>query len=93
VVVKVMDRGPGVTAEEIDMIFESFYRSKTTADQAGGKGMGLTVVKRLIEAMSGEVWAKNRRGGGLEVSFSLPAASVEADEEDDVSASPAVFGS
>ena len=82
VTVKVMDRGPGVKPEEAEMIFESFYRSKSTSKQAGGKGLGLTVCKRLIEAMKGNIWARNRRGGGLEACFSLPAAELEVIEEE-----------
>jgi signal transduction histidine kinase/HAMP domain-containing protein len=76
VTVKVMDRGPGVDPGEVEMIFESFYRSETTARRAGGKGLGLTVCKRLIEAMGGTIWVRNRRGGGLEACFSLPVAEV-----------------
>ena len=82
VTVKVMDRGPGVKPGELEMIFESFYRSKTTSRQAGGKGLGLTVCKRLIEAMNGTIWVRNRRGGGLEACFSLPAAVIEGLEEE-----------
>jgi signal transduction histidine kinase len=80
--VKVMDRGPGVKPGELEMIFESFYRSKTTSRQAGGKGLGLTVCKRLIEAMNGTIWVRNRRGGGLESCFSLPVAVLEGLEEE-----------
>ena len=83
--IKVLDRGPGVLPEEIDQIFDSFYRSPATARQASGKGLGLTVCKRLAEAMSGRIWAAPREGGGLEVGFSLPLAidadSVEPDRE------------
>ncbi len=82
VTVKVMDRGPGVKPSEVEMIFESFYRSKSTSRQAGGKGLGLTVCKRLIEAMGGTIWVRNRRGGGLEACFSLPAAVIEGLEEE-----------
>ena len=82
VTVKVMDRGPGVKPGEVEMIFESFYRSKSTSRQAGGKGLGLTVCKRLIEAMDGSIWVRNRRGGGLEACFSLPAAVLEEIEEE-----------
>ena len=82
VTVKVMDRGAGVKPGELEMIFESFYRSKTTSKQAGGKGLGLTVCKRLIEAMNGTIWVRNRRGGGLEACFSLPAAVIEGLEEE-----------
>src|SRR5690606_36006544 len=82
VTVKVMDRGPGVLPEELDMIFESFYRSKSTASKAGGKGLGLTVCKRLIEAMGGKIWVENREGGGLSACFSLPAAVIEGLEDE-----------
>lgn len=70
--VRVLDRGPGVPPEEIDQIFGSFYRSERTARTATGKGLGLTVCRRLVEAMGGTVWARPREGGGLEVGFSLP---------------------
>jgi signal transduction histidine kinase len=71
-VISVMDRGPGIPLEEVDLIFERFYRSHGTANQAGGAGIGLTVCKRLVEAQSGRIWAEPREGGGLIVSFSLP---------------------
>lgn len=77
---RVMDRGPGVKEAEIDMIFDSFFRSSTTADQARGTGVGLAVCRRLVDAQGGRVWAKLRDGGGLEVGFALPAL-VDADIE------------
>ncbi|MEO8456463.1 MAG: PAS domain S-box protein [Chloroflexota bacterium] len=72
VIVSVMDRGPGIPAEESELIFERFYRSTGTAKSAGGAGIGLTVCRRLIEAQNGRVWAEPREGGGLVVSFALP---------------------
>jgi K+-sensing histidine kinase KdpD len=74
VTVRVLDRGPGVPKEEMSQIFESFYRSERTAKRATGKGLGLTVCRRLMEAMSGRIWADAREGGGLVVSFAIPAA-------------------
>jgi two-component system sensor histidine kinase KdpD len=68
----VLDRGPGIPPEDVDRIFERFYRSPGTAHRAGGAGIGLTVCKRLIEALGGSIWAELREGGGLVVSFSLP---------------------
>ena len=75
--IKVMDRGFGIAGDEASKIFERFYRSDRTSRLAGGAGLGLAVCKRLVEAMSGEIWATPREGGGLEVGFSLPAYREE----------------
>jgi K+-sensing histidine kinase KdpD len=72
VAVAVLDRGPGISVEEADRIFETFYRSDTASRKAKGKGIGLTVCKRLVEAQAGRIWATPRQGGGLEVAFTLP---------------------
>jgi signal transduction histidine kinase len=68
----VVDAGPGVPAEELDLIFERFYRSGATATRVQGVGMGLTVCMRLVEAMSGRIWAGQTPEGGFEVGFSVP---------------------
>jgi PAS domain S-box-containing protein len=69
---RVLDRGVGINPEEASLIFERFYRSERASRLAGGSGVGLALCKRLIEAMSGQIWARPRDGGGLEVGFSLP---------------------
>lgn len=75
--VAVLDRGFGVAPGEAERIFERFYRSDRTARLATGAGLGLAVCKRLVEAMSGHVWARPRDGGGLEVAFTLPTYHEE----------------
>lgn len=75
--IRVLDRGFGVTDEEATKIFERFYRSDRTSRLAGGAGLGLAVCKRLVETMSGEIWATPREDGGLEVGFSVPAYKEE----------------
>lgn len=70
--IKVLDRGVGIEPAETQLIFERFYRSERTARLVGGSGVGLALCKRLVEAMSGQIWARPREGGGLEVGFSLP---------------------
>ena len=79
--VSVLDRGFGVAEGEAARIFERFYRSDRTAKLASGAGLGLAVCKRLVEAMDGEVWARPRDGGGLEVGFRLPAYRMEGEVE------------
>jgi K+-sensing histidine kinase KdpD len=60
-----------VPESELEQIFDRFYRSRGTAERASGKGLGLTVCKRLVEALGGEIWAQNGPDTGLIVSFTL----------------------
>jgi two-component system sensor histidine kinase KdpD len=86
VTVSVADRGRGVLPDELEVIFESFYRSNRTAENASGYGLGLTVCKRLVNQQGGRIWAENRREGGLRVSFSLPvwkAAATNGESADE----------
>jgi two-component system OmpR family sensor kinase len=69
--VRVADRGPGVPDEELQTIFEPFYRG-TTGAPARGFGLGLAISRRAVEAHGGRVLAKNRPEGGLEVEIRLP---------------------
>ena len=77
VLIGVADRGVGVPADELDRIFEKFYRRKQSdAIQAAtaGTGLGLAVAKGVVEAHGGRIWAEQRRGGGIVVRVSLPVA-------------------
>jgi signal transduction histidine kinase len=76
-VLRVLDRGQGIDESEREAIFQPFYRSERTATFAEGIGIGLSVCKRLIEAMGGQIWCEARDGGGTEFGFSLP---LEAEE-------------
>lgn len=80
VVVSVLDRGPGVKADEAEKVFERFYRSARAPSNVRGVGMGLTVCRRLIEAQSGHIWLAVRQGGGLEANFTLPVEHPERSE-------------
>ena len=78
VAITVSDHGIGVADSEIARIFESFYRSNESSQAVAGHGVGLAVCKRLVEALSGTIAANHREGGGLEVSFTVPAYTEEA---------------
>ena len=71
--IAVRDRGPGMTAGEIDRAFDRFWRSRGGDE---GFGLGLTIVHRLVRADGGEVELRPRPDGGLEAIVRLqPAAS------------------
>jgi PAS domain S-box-containing protein len=79
VAVRVADDGPGLEPTQIDRLFDLFYRADDARRRAGGAGIGLFVVRALVESAGGGVWAANRPTGGAEFTFELPAWS-EADE-------------
>ena len=64
------DNGQGVPEEKLAFIFEEFYRADASRNQKEGNGLGLYIVKNLIESMGGKVWAENRQG--LSVYMELP---------------------
>lgn len=74
VVVRVLDRGIGLEPDDLQNIFDAFYRSSRGRAMSSGIGIGLTVCKRLVESMGGRIWAAPRDGGGSEFGFTLPSA-------------------
>ena len=73
--VSVSDTGPGISPEDLDHLFERFYRGDASRNRAvGGSGLGLAIVKQWVEAHRGRVWAENRPEGGARFTFRLPMA-------------------
>jgi two-component system OmpR family sensor kinase len=76
--VSVIDHGPGVPEEELQLIFEPFFRSSRTQKNSNGYGLGLTIARRIIEAHGGRICAFNRVDGGLCVDIILPYDAIES---------------
>ncbi|HSH31823.1 MAG TPA: ATP-binding protein [Candidatus Saccharimonadales bacterium] len=74
-VTSVSDSGVGITPSQVDRIFQKFGRIYNPMSvQAGGTGLGLYIVKRLVESHGGRIWVSGREGKGSKFSFSLPIA-------------------
>lgn len=72
--ITVEDHGPGIEPKELRHIFEPFYRGhKAVDDQIHGTGLGLSLVKRIIEAHSGKVSVESAIGKGTRFTLELPA--------------------
>jgi signal transduction histidine kinase len=69
---RVADRGPGVPETARERIFEPFYRLPGHAEQAGGVGLGLSLVRQIAHAHRGTVHCEPRPGGGSVFVLSLP---------------------
>jgi two-component system phosphate regulon sensor histidine kinase PhoR len=73
VILQVSDEGPGIPADDLERIFERFYRvDKARSRESGGTGLGLSIVKHLVDLLGGRVWAANRPDGGAVFTVALP---------------------
>ncbi len=73
----VRDHGPGIAVEDIDHVFDRFYRS-ALARGLPGSGLGLAIVRQVAETSGGTVFAENAPGGGARLVLRLPAVAEPA---------------
>lgn len=79
VLVSVVDTGIGISPEDLPSVFDRFFRADRSRNRAsGGTGLGLSVVKQLVEAHGGTVWAESEAGRGSVFHFTLPATPFSA---------------
>ncbi|MDO8905074.1 MAG: HAMP domain-containing sensor histidine kinase [Hydrogenophaga sp.] len=71
-IVSVEDRGPGVPPDQRDRIFEPFYRLPGASEREGGVGLGLSLVKTIVERHGGQIRCEARDGGGARFVVELP---------------------
>ncbi len=74
----IQDEGIGMTPDQASRVFDRFYRADTSNTAAPGLGIGLSLVKSLIEAEGGQVWVESACGKGTTVRFSLPVGFADA---------------
>ena len=77
----VQDTGVGIPEEAIDHVFERFYRvDKARARKSGGSGLGLSIVRNLVERNRGEIQIQSCVGKGTEISVIFPVFDTEETE-------------
>jgi two-component system sensor histidine kinase KdpD len=84
VTLDVRDEGPGIPAEDMERVFDKFYRVRNTDRQRAGTGLGLAICKGFVEAQGGHITAANRAdrsGAVFTVTFPTePAAALQGEE-------------
>jgi signal transduction histidine kinase len=72
-VVEVRDEGPGIPAEDLERVFEPFFRGEPSRNRdTGGIGLGLASARAVARAHGGDVTLENREGDGLLARVTLP---------------------
>jgi PAS domain S-box-containing protein len=71
VLFRVRDSGPGIPDADLKNVFRPYWQAKKTAHM--GAGLGLAIVRGIVDAHGGEVWAENTPRGGAQFSFTIPA--------------------
>ncbi|MGH8163264.1 MAG: hybrid sensor histidine kinase/response regulator, partial [Rhodanobacteraceae bacterium] len=77
-VITFADTGPGISAEDLAMLFNPFQRLRAAETEVEGSGLGLVVCKRLVEIMGGEIAAESVVGTGSTFSIKLPLATEKS---------------
>jgi len=75
--ISIADTGIGMTKEEIDRIFDEFYKADSARHDIQSTGLGMSICKRIVEKHGGRIWAESPGSGkGTTVFFTLPTASA-----------------
>ncbi|MBI4301960.1 MAG: GAF domain-containing protein [Chloroflexi bacterium] len=84
IVMSVSDQGYGIPSQDLERIFEKFYRvEQPSTRRTGGTGLGLFIVRRLVQANGGQVWAESEIGKGSTFYFTIPIPSQAVSIEED----------
>lgn len=75
ILINVSDHGPGIMPDELNKLFEKYYRGRMLTSERG-LGLGLAICRSIVTAHGGEIWAENRKEGGVTFSFTLPLSAT-----------------
>ncbi len=70
--VEILDQGPGIPANEQELVFEEFYRGSKIRATSEGTGLGLAISKKIVQTHGGRIWVESSEGAGSKFCFTLP---------------------
>jgi two-component system sensor histidine kinase KdpD len=79
---QVLDEGEGIPPEELEQIFDKFYRARKVDRVRAGTGLGLAISRGFVEAMEGTIWAANRTdrsGAVFTIKLPIPTSAEQLD--------------
>ncbi len=77
--IEVADDGPGIPPDDLQNVFERFWRADSSESQSvGGTGLGLSIARSLVELHDGEISAQSKPGEGTTIAFTIPATEARA---------------
>lgn len=83
IIIEIRDNGMGIDEEEVNKIFNRFYRIDKSRNQTKGSGLGLAIAKQIVEDHKGRIWAKSHGGEGTSILMSLPKGKVLNNDVED----------
>jgi two-component system sensor histidine kinase KdpD len=78
--IEIIDHGSGIPPEDLERVFDKFYRLQRP-DSVAGTGLGLSIVRGIVEAHEGTVNAANQPGGGTIITIALPVKQLKAGDK------------
>ena len=79
-IIKIADSGVGIPEDSLEHIFERFYRvDKARSRSSGGSGLGLSIVRNLIERNNGQIRVASKLGVGTEFTIAFPVVEIQED--------------
>jgi two-component system sensor histidine kinase KdpD len=77
-VVRIVDRGPGIPHAQLERVFEPFHRAEDDGDGHRGSGLGLAIARGFLEVNGARVWAESHPRHGTSFVVELPVSPVPA---------------
>ncbi len=78
ILVRIVDRGPGVPSAQLERVFEPFYQAGSGGTEGRGSGLGLAIARGFVEANGGRLWLESLPAQGATFVFELPVPAAEA---------------
>ena len=71
IIIEIRDNGSGIDKNDINKIFDRFYRADSARSEANGSGLGLAIAKQIVEGHKGKIWAVSHGNEGTSILISF----------------------